>query len=48
VAGSSTALVRKALENSRMQAGGLWFKKLAGVTIGLLGMFFIVRPFFEL
>jgi cytochrome c-type biogenesis protein len=48
VAGSSTALVRKALENSRLQAGGLWFKKLAGVTIGLLGMFFIVRPFFEL
>ena len=45
VAGSSTALVRKLLENSSMQTGSLWFKKTAGAAIGLLGLFFIVRPF---
>ena len=45
VAGSSTALVRKALENSRLQTGGLWFRKIAGAAIGLLGVFFIIRPF---
>jgi cytochrome c-type biogenesis protein len=45
VAGSSTALVRKLLENRSMQTGSLWFKKTAGAAIGLLGLFFIVRPF---
>jgi len=45
VAGSSTALVRRVLENSSLQSGSLWFKKAAGVAIGLLGVFFVVRPF---
>ena len=45
LAGSSTAFVRKTLENSRLQTGGLWFKRIAGVTIGLLGVFFVVRAF---
>ncbi|MFH1091063.1 MAG: cytochrome c biogenesis protein CcdA [Pseudomonadota bacterium] len=45
VAGSSTALVRRMLENSSLQTGGVWFKKAAGVSIGLLGLFFIARPF---
>lgn len=45
IAGSSIALVGKMLENSNFQTGSLWFKKVAGAIIGLLGMFFIVRPF---
>ena len=48
IAGSSIALVRKYLENRSVQQGSLWFKKTAGVTIGLLGIFFILRPFFEI
>lgn len=45
VAGSSTALVRRVLENSRFQQSGLWFRRLAGVAIFVLGGYFIVRPF---
>ena len=45
VAGSSTALVRRLLENNSMQTGSRWFKKSAGAVIGLLGLFFMVRPF---
>jgi cytochrome c-type biogenesis protein len=45
VAGSSTALIRKLLENSAMQRAGGWFKRGAGVLIGGLGIYFISRPF---
>ena len=45
VAGSSTATVRKLLESSSFYEGGQWFRKLAGAGIGLLGIYFIVRPF---
>jgi len=45
VAGSSTALVRRVLENSRFQHAGLWFRRMAGVAIFVLGGYFIVRPF---
>ena len=45
VAGSSTATVRRLLENSSFHEGGLWFRKCAGAGIGLLGLYFIVRPF---
>jgi len=45
VAGSSTATVRKLLENSSFYEGGAWFRKCAGVAIGLLGIYFVVRPF---
>jgi len=44
-AGSSTALVRRVLENGSFQQGSLWFKRGAGVLIGLLGIYFIVSPF---
>ena len=47
VAGSSTALVRRFLENSSFQKGSLWFKRGAGVLIGLLGVYFILRPFLK-
>ena len=45
VAGSSTALVRRMLESSNWQHGGLVFRKVAGSTIGLLGLYYVVRPF---
>ncbi len=45
VAGSSTAKVRRLLENSSFHEGGLWFRRCAGVGIGLLGVYFIIRPF---
>ena len=45
VAGSSTALIRKLLENSAMQRAGGWFRRGAGVLIGGLGFYFIFRPF---
>lgn len=45
VAGSSAALVRRILENSRFQQGGMWFRRFAGVGIACLGGYFIVQPF---
>ncbi|SPF43658.1 Cytochrome c biogenesis protein, transmembrane region [Syntrophobacter sp. SbD1] len=45
VAGSSTAKVRRLLENSSFREGGLWFRRCAGVGIGLLGVYFVLRPF---
>jgi cytochrome c-type biogenesis protein len=46
IAGSSTAAVRKVVENQAWQAGGLWFRRVAGVLIGMLGLYFIINPFF--
>jgi len=45
VAGSSTAAVRRLMENSTWQGAGNWFRKGAGATIGVLGLYFIVNPF---
>lgn len=45
VAGSSAALVRRLLENSHFQQGGLWFRRAAGVAIAGLGGYFIIQPF---
>ncbi|MDF1592058.1 MAG: cytochrome c biogenesis protein CcdA [Desulfobacterales bacterium] len=44
-AGSSTALVRKLTENSSWQGAGNWFRRGAGVVIGLLGVYFLLNPF---
>lgn len=46
VAGSSTAMVKRLLANSTWQQGGRVFKRLAGTMIALLGVYFIVQPFF--
>ena len=46
VAGSSTAAVRKVVENQSWQTGGQWFRRAAGVLIGILGIYFILNPFF--
>jgi cytochrome c-type biogenesis protein len=45
-AGSSTAMVKRLLVSSSWQQGGRFFRRLAGAMIGLLGGYFIVRPFF--
>ncbi|HPG30102.1 MAG TPA: cytochrome C biosynthesis protein, partial [bacterium] len=45
VAGSSTALVRKVIENSAWQGAGMVFRKGAGILIALLGIYFIGNPF---
>lgn len=45
VAGSSTALVRKLLENQAWQGAGQWFRKGAGALIAILGVYFIGNPF---
>ena len=47
IAGSSAAMVKRVLENGRFQHGSLWFRRLAGVAIGIFGIYFIVRPFIE-
>ena len=45
VAGSSTAMVKRLLDNSSWQQGGRFFRRLAGALIALLGIYFIVQPF---
>jgi cytochrome c-type biogenesis protein len=45
IAGSSTAAVKKLIENSAWNGAGSWFRKIAGSTIALLGAYFIVTPF---
>jgi cytochrome c-type biogenesis protein len=47
VAGSSVTLVQRILEHGVVQHGSIWVKRTAGVLVGLLGIYFIVRPFFE-
>ncbi len=44
VAGSSTAAIRRLLENSAWQGAGSWFRKAAGAVIGLLGIYFLLNP----
>lgn len=45
IAGSSMAAVRRLMENSTWQGAGHWFRKGAGILIGLLGIYFITSPF---
>jgi cytochrome c-type biogenesis protein len=45
VAGSSTALVRRLLENASFSQSSPWFRKGAGVVIAGLGCYFVARPF---
>jgi len=44
LAGSSTAMVKRFLENSAWQQGSGIFRKLAGICIGALGVYFISQP----
>jgi len=45
IAGSSSAMVRKLIENRTWQGAGLWFRKGAGALIAVLGIYFIGNPF---
>jgi cytochrome c-type biogenesis protein len=45
IAGSSTAAVRRLMENSTFQGAGNWFRKVASICIGILGIYFILNPF---
>ena len=45
LAGSSAALARRTLE--RFSGGGPWVRRVAGALVGLLGVYFVVRPFLE-
>jgi cytochrome c-type biogenesis protein len=44
IAGSSTAAVRRLIENRTWQGAGFWFRKGAGIVIALLGLYFIANP----
>jgi cytochrome c-type biogenesis protein len=44
IAGSSAAMVRRLLGNSSFRHSGTWFRKGAGILIGSLGIYFIIRP----
>ena len=44
IAGSSTAAVRKIMENRAWQGTGSWFRRAAGIVILLLGVYFILNP----
>jgi len=47
MAGSSTAAVKRVMENSAWQGAGVWFRKGAGTIIACLGLYFIINPFFS-
>jgi cytochrome c-type biogenesis protein len=44
IAGSSTAALRKLMENRTWQGTGSWFRRAAGIMILLLGVYFILNP----
>lgn len=48
VAGSSTAAIRRLLENTAWQGAGSWFRRAAGAVIGLLGIYFLLNPIWVL
>jgi cytochrome c-type biogenesis protein len=47
IAGSSTAMVRNLTESHAWQDAGSWFRKGAGVVVGLMGLYFMLRPFID-
>jgi cytochrome c-type biogenesis protein len=47
IAANSTAAVRRLIEKQSFQTGSQWFRRGAGVLIGLLGLYFIANPFFS-
>ncbi len=47
IAGSSAALARRIMEQRLFSGGSLWVRRAAGVLVGLLGAYFMARPFLE-
>lgn len=48
IAGSSTALAKRFVENNAWQQGSVYFRKLAGLCIAALGIYFIGQPIIAL
>ncbi|MCA1742432.1 MAG: cytochrome c biogenesis protein CcdA [Desulfovibrionales bacterium] len=46
IAGSSAAFVRRLTEIKAWQGAGIWFRKGAGFLILILGVYFVLNPFF--
>lgn len=46
IAGTSAATGRRLVESSSFQIGGLLVRKLGGIGIGIVGVYFLARPFF--
>jgi len=44
IAGSSAAAVKRLIAKSSFQQSSIWFRKCAGILIGGLGVYFIIRP----
>jgi cytochrome c-type biogenesis protein len=44
-AGSGAAQFRRIVEGSRFQAGGAWLRRVSGLGIAALGIYFLIRPF---
>ncbi|MDR3640081.1 MAG: cytochrome c biogenesis protein CcdA [Humidesulfovibrio sp.] len=47
IAGSSATLARRIMEQKVFSGGSQWVRRAAGVCVGLLGIYFIARPFLE-
>jgi cytochrome c-type biogenesis protein len=47
LAGSSAALARRVMEQRVIQGGSPHVRRAAGVLVGLLGVYFLVRPFVD-
>jgi cytochrome c-type biogenesis protein len=45
IAGCSAVTVKRVLESRSFHSGGLWLRRCAGTVIGLMGVYFILRPF---
>jgi cytochrome c-type biogenesis protein len=40
-------MLRKLTENHAWQDAGNWFRRGAGVVVGLMGLYFMARPFID-
>ncbi|WP_085103801.1 cytochrome c biogenesis protein CcdA [Desulfovibrio gilichinskyi] len=45
IAGGSASLVQKMLLNQSWQRGGIFFRRLAGILIASMGVYFVIQPF---
>jgi cytochrome c-type biogenesis protein len=45
IAGSSAATVRRLLESSSFHSGSRHLRRCAGIAIGIMGIYFLLRPF---
>lgn len=46
IAGSSAAFVRRLTELRAWQGAGIWFRRGSGILIMILGIYFVLNPFF--